>query len=298
MKTSSPSFFPPAHHFIDTAPLMARYNILTAAILLMIDAGRLGRALRLSHDVNHVIRLFVKFETRNTQLKMKLKMLLCKPWRTRVLKQLGGMRRLRSWEAAAARNAKPRKETGHNFDADPVWLNTPERRAESERLKAHVKKCARACVSPNVVRDRIRMDFEGQFRLAPIPQGERHARQEKIYTAGSICDYVFNAVPFYEAKGFGPAVVWPAEFRAAIAAEEKLEAELKAEAESEADVQAGANLSAPQPSPLTDVSPDIQKRYEWVDEGDEGYESFGIPTYSYRNFIPPKLQHRLFPPLA
>jgi len=212
-----------------------------------------------SHDVNQVIRLFIKFETQNTQLKMKLKMLLCKPWRTRVLKQLGGMRRLRSWEAAAARNAKPRKETGHNFDAEPIWLDTLERRAESERLKEHVKKCARACVSPNVVRDRIRMDFEGEFRLAPIPQGKRHARQEKIYTAGSICDYV------------------------------------------EADVQAGANLSTPQPSPRTDVSPDIQKRYEWVDkgdEGDEGYVSFGIPTYSYRNFIPPKLQHRLFPSLA
>jgi len=276
---------------------MARYNILTAAILLMINAGRIGRALKLTHDVNHVIRLFVKFETQNTQLNMKLKMLLCKPWRTRVLKQLGGMRRLRSWEAAAARNAKPRKETGHNFDADPIWLDTPERRAESERLKEHVKKCARACVSPNVVRDRIRMDFEGQFRLAPIPQGERRPRQEKIYTAGSICDYVFNAVPFYEDKGYGPAVVWPAEFRAAIAAEKAMSEEDNLSPKHRSPCARTGPISHECPRPPQQEKEPVIQSGEWVsDEGDEKTPS--IPTLCCKGFIPTKLKHSLFPPLA
>ena len=277
---------------------MARYNILTAAILLMINAGRIGRALKLTHDVNHVIRLFVKFETQNTQLKMKLKMLLCKPWRTRVLKQLGGMRRLRSWEAAAARNAKPRKETGHDFDAEPIWLDTPERRAESERLKEHVKTCARACVSPNVVRDRIRMDFEGQFRLAPIPQGERRPRQEKTYTAGSICDYVFNAVPFYEDKGYGPAVVWPAEFRAAIAAEKAMSEEDNFSPKHYSPHGRTGPISHECPRPPQQEKEPVIQSGEWVSESDEGEKSPSIPTLCCKGFIPPKLQHRLFPPLA
>ena len=160
-------------------------------------------------------------------------MLCDKVWRDRVLKQLGGMRRLKSWEAAAKRNAEPRKEAGHDFDAEPVWLDTPERRIESERLKEHVRKCARACVSPNVVRDRIRMDFEGQFRLAPIPRQKGSMRKEKIYTEASIVDYTYNAVPYHEVKNFGPATVWPAEFRAAIEAETMVREEREGDKEAE-----------------------------------------------------------------
>jgi hypothetical protein len=217
--------FPPPHHYIDITPLQARYDILMAAILAFIEAGQIVRAGKLSHKMYRVVRLGIKLETQNILLKRKLDMLFDKCWRDRVLKQLGGMRRLKSWEAAAKRNAAPRKETGHDFDADPVWLDTPERRAESERLKEHVKKCARACISPNVVRDRIRMDFEGQFRLAPIPRQKGSVRKEKIYTEASICDYYYNAVPYHEVKTFGPATVWPAEFHAAIEAEERVIAE-------------------------------------------------------------------------
>ena len=63
------------------------------------------------------------------------------------------------------------------------------------------------------------MDFEGQFRLAPLPRRVGAVRQERIYTQASICDYFYNAMPYYEMKTFGPATVWPAEFRAAAKAE-------------------------------------------------------------------------------
>ena len=230
MKTQS---FPPPHHFVDIAPLTARFDILMAAILAFIEAGHIVRALKLSHKMNRVVRLGIKLETQNILLKRKLDMLLDKCWRDRVLKQLGGMRRLKSWEAAAKRNVQPRKEAGHDFDAEPVWLDTPERRIESERLKEHVRKCARACVSPNVVRDRIRMDFEGQFRLAPIPRQKGSVRKEKIYTEASIVDYTYNAVPYHEVKNFGPATVWPAEFRAAIEAETMVREEREGDKEEE-----------------------------------------------------------------
>ena len=224
--------FPLPHHYVDIAPLQARFDILMAAILAFIEAEQIFRAGKLSHKMYRVVRLGIKLETQNILLKRKLDMLFDKCWRDRVLKQLGGMRRLKSWEAAAKRNAKPRREAGYDFDADPVWLDTQERRAESERLKEHVRKCARACISPNVVRDRIRMDFEGQFRLAPIPRQKGATRKEKIYTAGSICDYYYNAVPYHEVKTFGPATVWPAEFRAAIEAEKMVREEREPSASS------------------------------------------------------------------
>ena len=215
MKTSSST--PPAYHFIDIAPLAARFDMLMASIMVFIDAGRMLPLIRVTQDVRQLVRHVKQFEAHNYLLTRKLDMLLDPAWRRRVLKELGGMRRLKSWEKAAARNLSgiksPAREPG------PIWLYTNARRAESERLKAHVRKCARACVSPGVLRDKIRVDFEGEFRLAPIPKGKGFARQEKIYTQGSICDYVFNAMPFYAHKTYGPATVWPAEFRAAAKAE-------------------------------------------------------------------------------
>jgi len=153
----------------------------------------LWRALKLTHDVNHVIRLFVKFETQNTQLKMKLKMLLCKPWRTRVLKQLGGMRRLRSWEAA---------------------------------------------------------------------------------------------------------VVWPAEFRAAIAAEKAMSEEDNFSPKHYSPHGRTGPISHECPRPPQQEKEPVIQSGEWVSESDEGEKSPSIPTLCCKGFIPPKLQHRLFPPLA
>ena len=229
MKTQS---FPPPHHFVDIAPLTARFDILMAAILAFIEAGHIVRALKLSHKMNRVVRLGIKLEKQNVLLKRKFDMLLDKCWRDRVLKELGGMRRLKSWEAAVARNAVPFTKPAHDHDAPPIWLFTPERRAESERLKEHAKKCARACVSAGVFRDKIRMDFEGEFRLPPIPRRIGAVRREMIYTEASICDYFYNAMPYYEMKTFGPAAVWPAEFRMAIAAEADIHASIKADSKS------------------------------------------------------------------
>jgi len=218
MKTAT--FSSPQHHFIDLAPLSARYEVLTHAVLTYLAAGQLGLMLRYSRKVLRLVQVFTKLEAQNILLTRKREMLSHAPWRERVLKELGGLRRLKMWETARARvlalgdapavTPKP---------SEPSWLYTPERRAESERLKAHARKCARAGAHPNIYRDRVKMDFDGLFRLPPLPRDKTGMRQVKVYTKNSIVNYDFNGMPFGEVKGFGPAMVWPVEFYAAMGLE-------------------------------------------------------------------------------
>ena len=77
----------------------------------------------------------------------------------------------------------------------------------------------RAGAHPNIYRDRVKMDFDGLFRLPPLSREKRGIRQVKVYTKNSIVDYDFNGMPFGEVKGFGPAMVWPVEFYAAMGLE-------------------------------------------------------------------------------
>jgi len=210
----------PTYHYFDTAPLAARYNIICDAIMAFIAAGRMVDMLRYSHKLVRLVRLFTKLETRNSLLKRKLEMLAHKPWRERVLKELGGVRLLRLWEAAQNRiqdRGKPAQLP--RPVQEPSWLYTPERIAESERLKARVRMCRRATAHPLIFRDMCKMDFEGQFRLAPLPRRKQAARQVKVYTENTIVDYDWNNIPFAKVKGLGPATVWPAEFYAAMKAE-------------------------------------------------------------------------------
>ena len=222
MKTATFTYSPP--YLIDTAPLAARYEVMLASIFAFIAAGRHGDVLLYSRKVLRLVRVFTRFEAQNILTKRKLEMLCNSAWRDRVLRELGGMRKLRLWEAAhkrlqerASRAPKPAKPL------EPAWLYTPERIAESERLKARTRACAKACAPERVVRDRVKMDFEGEFRLAPLPRGERAPRRRKVYTAASLTEYDYNPLPFAPQSGFGPAAVWPAEFRAAMMVEARME---------------------------------------------------------------------------
>ena len=69
MKTTS---FTPTLHYIDTAPLAARYEVLVASILAYIELGRYRDMLRLSHKVGRLVRVFTKLEARNARLSRKL----------------------------------------------------------------------------------------------------------------------------------------------------------------------------------------------------------------------------------
>ena len=230
MKTATFTYTPP--HLIDTAPLALRYQVMIASLLAFMAAGRHRDVLSYSFKILRLVRVFTQFEAQNVLTKRKLEMLCNSAWRERVLRELGGMRKLSLWEAASARIKERESRTPKPITPEePSWLYTPERIAESERLKARTRACAKACAPERVVRDRVKMDFEGEFRLAPLPRGERAPRRRKVYTAASLTEYDYNPLPFAPQSGFGPATVWPVEFRAAMeieagAAEETLEAEI------------------------------------------------------------------------
>ena len=228
--TSAHTYQPP--HLIDTAPLSARCDYLTQAILAFIAAGHMGLVLRYSQKLLRVIRVHNRLTGANILLRRKRDMLYNSAWRRRVLWGLGGRERLRRWDEMNAR-FMPRLETKSAeslyspFVEPPAWLNTPERIAESERLKARVRKVRRAAVHPNIFRDRVKTDFEGLFRLPPLPRKTRLPSTLKIYTQNTISDYDWNPIPYAKQIGFGPACVWPAEFYAAMIADgEMTEAEV------------------------------------------------------------------------
>jgi len=222
MKTAAQTYSPP--HLIDTAPLALRYQVMIASLFAFMAAERHRDVLSYSFKILRLVRVFTRFEAQNILTKRKLEMLCNSAWRDRVLRELGGMRKLSLWEAASARIKEREGRTPKPITPEePSWLYTPERIAESERLKARTRACAKACAPERVVRDRVKMDFEGEFRLAPLPRGERAPRRPIVYTANSISDYDWNPIPFAPQSGFGPATVWPAEFRAAMMVEARME---------------------------------------------------------------------------
>jgi hypothetical protein len=226
MKKSLFPYTPP--HFIDIAPIWARYHFLAALLLPLIDLERYKDVLSLTCKIRRLIRLADRLEGHNALTQRKLDMLSCKPWRERVLRELGGLRGLAFWEAARERReAKAAREAQSpaakiQRRAEPAWLYTPARIAESERLKARVRACAKACANPLILWDRVKMDFEGEFRLPSLPRGKRPAKPIKVYTAESITDYDWHGKFFAPETGYGPATVWPAEFHAAMAIEARM----------------------------------------------------------------------------
>jgi len=69
--------------------------------------------LRLSHKAFWLVQVFSRLQGKNVLTQRKLDMLLNIPWRERVPKALGGLRKLKLWDAAKARiedrAAAPRK---------------------------------------------------------------------------------------------------------------------------------------------------------------------------------------------
>ena len=301
------SYTYPNLRFIDTAPLVSRFDVLAQAILAFTIAGQYLASMRAARKVIRLVRVVTKIEAHNAHLRLKLDMLSNKPWRDRVLKELGGVRKLKLWEAAKARiEARTAAPVKRPKPQGPAWLYTAERIAESERLKARKRACARASHNPLIMRDKCKLDFEGQFRLAPLPRGERAARQMRVYTQNTIIEYDWNPVPFQEEKGFGPACVWPVEFYAAM----KIEAEILAEREG------CSSLSSPRKrgsnnkcgsvglDPRSCVSEETlggddkeERRGDWNRKGERKREKASAPPLSLIDVLSPKEWSDLFSPM-
>ena len=216
-------------------------------------------------------------------------------WRKRVLKDLGGLRKLKLWDKAFQRakgDLPQRKRRVTPKDPEPVWWRMPERIAISEQLKAHARRCAKACVSDGTYRDPYKLDCDGMFRLAPLPRAKhQRVREQTIYSKLTIGDYNYNAVPVYKPEGLGIATVWPMEFYAAMA----LEVEDKSAASTDVIPHAYslAQQNTPDAGPNTlvrdDKTEDPEDKDEWYDIIDDMIDKdmnvlanfIGINTYRY-----------------
>ena len=218
---------PPALRFVDTSPLAARYALFALAIIAFAKTGAAVKTLNLSRKTLRLMRLFIRAQQHNNCIKRKLDMLASAQWRARVLADLGGLRKLTLWEAAFGRAQirNTRSAFAPNrlpLDHQPAWCYAPARKAESERLKAHTRDCAKACASPLIFRDQVQLDREGLFRLAAIPRGSYEgARERRIYSAGDIADYNYDAAALAPGVRLRPVSLWPAEFYAAMLAEDE-----------------------------------------------------------------------------
>jgi len=209
---------PTSLKYIDVSSLSVRYTALVALMGAYLTIGRFRKVLLSSRRIARLIKAYVQIMTHNDLVTRKLDMLADPSWRARVLRDLGGLRKLGLWDKAfrRAQGDVPKRRV-KPMALEPTWWRTPERLIESERLKAHARDCAKACVSPYTYRDPYKLDNDGLFRLAPLPRG-LHVSERKatIYSQSTIGDYNFNAIPIYQPAGLGPATVWPIEFYAAL----------------------------------------------------------------------------------
>ena len=202
---------------VDLAPIAARYQLLIGAFMTLLSAGHYTRLPVAAQRIYNVVRVYIKACAHNRHIALKMGMLSAPLWRARVLKELGGARKLSHWLQAYMRAANMLPASSKAATPSrPAWLDTPERRAQSEALKAYKRLCAKACVPTGTYRDPYKMDREGHFRLAPISrQTTDRPRITSIYTAQTIGDYIYNPIPVLRPVGYGPAIVTPLEFIAA-----------------------------------------------------------------------------------
>ena len=290
-------YLPPTSlKYIDAKPLEARYLALIALIKTYIDIGRHREMERASYRMARTVKAYIKVLTHNDLLTRKLDMLANPIWRARVLKDLGGLRKLKLWDKAFQRaqgDLPKRRVAPRPKDPEPVWWRTTERMALSERLKAHARRCAKACLSDGTYRDPYKLDCDGMFRLAPLSRrSSKTKRQLTIYSKQTIGEYEYNAIPVYKPDGLGIATVWPMEFYAAMA----LEAEDQSAAAKDVIPHTcilAQQKTDPGPAGLAlvrdDNSEDPEDKDEWYDIIDDMIDKdmnvlanfIGINTYRY-----------------
>jgi hypothetical protein len=120
-------------------------------------------ALKTSRVMLKITRLIITIEQANMRVKLKADMLASSGWRARVLRDLGGEDRLARWEKSLKRS----KERRNIAPKTPTWF---EQKRREERAAERRRYANFAPAHPLIFKDKIRVDFEGQFRLAPLPR--------------------------------------------------------------------------------------------------------------------------------
>ena len=190
----------------DITALTARYERLIFMVKVLILSGDYGGVLKTSYDIARAAKALIKGKARAAAIERKLHMLATPKWRARVISDLGGMRKLALWNAAMLR-AIERALTPRAPIAKPA-PHALAAQVQEDARRAHARKCLKATAHPGIIRDRFRVDFEGQFRLPPLPRAPRAAGK-----SSAASEYTYDPRKLtYQSGVFAPAAVWPTEF--------------------------------------------------------------------------------------
>lgn len=209
----------------DTAGLLGVYSRLIVMVKVLASVGDFSGVLDTALKLRRAAKALTTARARAAAIDRKWKMLLCPAWRERVISDLGGRHKLRLWDAAMKRAIVREHDHSRLWKPTPpeplAQIDTPEkdaaRMAETDR-RDHIRKCARACANPQILKDPFRVDQDGLFRLPPVPRnmsgaGRSHASPQ---------DYTYEPRRLTKLSGYAaPAMIWPAE----IYAVERMEAQ-------------------------------------------------------------------------
>ena len=188
----------------DTAAAQVR---LLALIQVMVGLHYRRGFMTAVRAVSSHVRAMRHASEQAARYRCKLAMLRDNAWRGRVFAALGGQAMIKRWaNQRRKRDIPPRREK---------TLHARER-----ARREHIRRCAKACAHPRVLRDPCRLDEGGIFRLPPM---RKHVPFVPIHPNIYMTEYRYDARPVYKVKGFSkPIMVWPDEFKvfAAMEAEE------------------------------------------------------------------------------
>ena len=233
-------------YFIDMAPLEAAMRGLCVLLGLVIAQGGQPRLMdKVSRQILAAVKALTSAGYHNIRADRKLSMLASPSWRARVLRDLGGIAVLERWERIMA---KRREAMDAMFGGGPsyeprTYPSEAQRLARAANLKKAKlalfrKRFQQACrdkfkrrsfeapsydgFGPNTLVDRVKVDQEGEFRLAPLKRVAPKAQQE---TEPRHNQTVKERGPKVYYSDLDPIALYPAEFYAA----QKVDAEMEAE---------------------------------------------------------------------
>ena len=265
-------------YFIDMAPLEAAMRGLCVLLGLVMAQGGKPRLMdKVSRQILAAVKALTSAGYHNIRADRKLSMLASPTWRARVLRDLGGIAVLERWERIMAkRRAAMDAMLGGGPSYEPrTYPSEAQRLARAANLKKAKlalfrKRFQQACrdkfkrrsfeapsydsFGPNTLVDRVKVDQEGEFRLAPLKRVAPKAQQE---TEPRHNQTVKERGPKVYYSDLDPIALYPAEFYAA----QKVDAEMEAE---DLDVEAVGYIASLQSealtsqtqSPTIDVPPD------------------------------------------
>ena len=170
----------------------------------------------MSKQLARAVQQLIQAEEHNGRVKTKAEMLMNGQWRARVLRDLGGEKALRRWERLSGRWKKPRDIL--NPHASPAQRRARAANLEKAKaanrdklLKAGPKHKAGNNFHPNIVFDRVKVDMEGQFRLAPIMRQKIKVKAQERPQAAPPKTHI-KSITYTK---INPIALWPVEFRVA-----------------------------------------------------------------------------------